>query len=168
MNKPMMSGAAMPGLAASAIEYMLDIGQRSVLFLDVMRQRGDQYREHIAQTAPNVLNYAAELVMDGRKLEQPVNYALGAHYSAKGCGDRPQSPAVRRRRPPRGSRSGDRRLQGRQRDRRRDEGRSSLLLHRLPAGTYAGANHRKHRAGGSAVHRESDGSASRTPTASLA
>ena len=76
MNKPMMSGAAMPGLAASAIEYMLDIGQRSVLFLDVMRQRGDQYREHIAQTAPNVLNYAAELVMDGRKLEHPVNYAL--------------------------------------------------------------------------------------------
>ena len=66
----------MPGLAASAIEYMLDIGQRSVLFLDVMRQRGDQYREHIAQTAPNVLNYAAELVMDGRKLEHPVNYAL--------------------------------------------------------------------------------------------
>jgi pimeloyl-ACP methyl ester carboxylesterase len=76
MNKPMMSGAAMPGLVASAMEYMLDIGQRSVLFLDVMRQRGDQYREHIAQTAPNVLNYAAELIMDGRKLEQPVNYAL--------------------------------------------------------------------------------------------
>jgi len=66
----------MPGLVASAMEYMLDIGQRSVLFLDIMRQRSDQYREHIAQTAPNVLNYAAELVMDGRKLEHPVNYAL--------------------------------------------------------------------------------------------
>ena len=66
----------MSGLVASAVEYMMDAGQRSVLFLDVMRQRGDQYREHIAETAPNVLNYAVELIMDGRKLEGPVNYAL--------------------------------------------------------------------------------------------
>jgi hypothetical protein len=43
-----------------------------VLFLDIMRQRGDQYREHVAQTAPHVLSYAAELIIDGRKLEQPV------------------------------------------------------------------------------------------------
>jgi hypothetical protein len=55
---------------------MVDAGQRSVLFLDVMRRRGDQYREHIAQTAPHVLQYAAELIIDGRKLDEPVNYAL--------------------------------------------------------------------------------------------
>jgi pimeloyl-ACP methyl ester carboxylesterase len=55
---------------------MVDAGQRNVLFLDVMRQRGDQYREHIAQTAPHVLQYAAELVIDGRKLAEPVNYVL--------------------------------------------------------------------------------------------
>ena len=47
---------------------MVDIGQRSVLFLDVMRQRGDQYREHVAETAPHVLDYAVELIVDGRKL----------------------------------------------------------------------------------------------------
>ena len=45
----------MSGLVASAVEYMVDAGQRSVLFLDIMRQRGDQYREHVAQTAPHVL-----------------------------------------------------------------------------------------------------------------
>jgi pimeloyl-ACP methyl ester carboxylesterase len=55
---------------------MMDAGQRSVLFLDVMRRRGDQYREHVAQTAPHVLQYAAELIIDGRKLDEPVNYAL--------------------------------------------------------------------------------------------
>ena len=55
---------------------MVDAGQRSVLFLDVMRQRGDQYREHVAETAPHVLNYAVELIIDGRKLDEPVNYAL--------------------------------------------------------------------------------------------
>ncbi|SCB51492.1 Protein of unknown function [Bradyrhizobium shewense] len=64
------------GLVASAVEYMVDAGQRSVLFLDIMRQRGDQYREHVAQTAPHVLQYAAELITDGRKLDEPVNYAL--------------------------------------------------------------------------------------------
>jgi pimeloyl-ACP methyl ester carboxylesterase len=60
----------------SMIEYALDTGQRNVLFWDVMRQRGDQYREHLEETAPHVLHYQVELVMDGRKLERPVNYAL--------------------------------------------------------------------------------------------
>src|SRR5712675_1713894 len=76
MDKPMLSGDPMSGLVASAVEYMIDAGQRSVLFLDILRRRGDQYQEHIAQTAPHVLQYAAELIIDGRKLDEPVNYAL--------------------------------------------------------------------------------------------
>jgi hypothetical protein len=63
---------------------MVDAGQRSVLFLDILRQRGDQYREHVAQTAPNVLSYAVELIIDGRNLEQPVNYALVRIIPPKG------------------------------------------------------------------------------------
>ncbi|MGX1261295.1 DUF3141 domain-containing protein [Sinorhizobium fredii] len=61
---------------ADAFAYSLDAWQRSILFLDVLRQRGEQYEEHTAQTAPHVLNYEAELVVDGRKLDKPVNYAL--------------------------------------------------------------------------------------------
>ncbi len=61
---------------APAMEYMTDAAQRSVLFWDVMRQRGNQYREHLAETAPHVLDYHAELVIDGRTLDRPVNYAL--------------------------------------------------------------------------------------------
>ena len=64
------------GLWGAAVEYMIDATQRSVLFWDVMRQRGNQYRQHLAETAPHVLDYGAELVVDGRKLERPVNYAL--------------------------------------------------------------------------------------------
>lgn len=75
-DKQTVSSGSMSGLVASAIEYMTDAGQRSVLFLDILRQRGDQYREHLAQTAPHVLDYAAELIIDGRTLAQPVNYAL--------------------------------------------------------------------------------------------
>jgi hypothetical protein len=55
---------------------MVDAAQRSVLFWDVMRQRGNQYCEHLAEVAPHVLDYAVELVVDGRTLERPVNYAL--------------------------------------------------------------------------------------------
>src|SRR5438270_9306522 len=73
---PALPGGAMSGVVASAVEYMIDAGQRSVLFLDILRRRGDQYQEHIAQTAPHVLQYAAELIIDGRKLDEPVNYAL--------------------------------------------------------------------------------------------
>src|SRR5258707_710284 len=83
-DKLELPGGAMSGLVAKAVEYMVDAGQRSVLFLDIMRQRGDQYREHVAQPAPHVLSYAAELIIDGRKLEEPVNYALVRIIPPKG------------------------------------------------------------------------------------
>ncbi|HEU0081308.1 MAG TPA: DUF3141 domain-containing protein [Bradyrhizobium sp.] len=76
IDKPATSGNALPGLFASALEYLVDTGQRNVLFLDVMRRRGEQYRKHLAETAPHVLNYDVELLADGRTLPRPVNYAL--------------------------------------------------------------------------------------------
>src|SRR5258708_8111018 len=76
MDNAALPGGPMSGLVASAVEYMMDAGQRSVLFLEVLRRRGDQYREHVAQTAPHVMQYAAEMIVDGSKLDEPVNYAL--------------------------------------------------------------------------------------------
>jgi pimeloyl-ACP methyl ester carboxylesterase len=64
------------GIFAPAMEYMIDTAQRSVLFWDVMRQRGNQYREHMTETAPHVLDYKVELIVDGRTLDRPVNYVL--------------------------------------------------------------------------------------------
>jgi hypothetical protein len=61
---------------APAVEYMADAAQRSILFWDVMRQRGNQYREHLAQAAPHVLNYQGELVVDEfrryQSLREPI------------------------------------------------------------------------------------------------
>ena len=76
MEKPELPGTAIPGVFAAAFEYLMDAGQRSVLFLDVMRRRGEQYREHLSETVPHVLNYEIELVADGRTLDRPVNYGL--------------------------------------------------------------------------------------------
>ena len=64
------------GAFGPAVEYMVDAAQRGVLFWDVMRQRGNQYREHAAEKVPHVLDYEAELVIDGRTLPRPVNYVL--------------------------------------------------------------------------------------------
>jgi hypothetical protein len=64
------------GIFAPVMEYMVDAAQRSVLFWDVMRQRGNQYRQHLAETAPHVLDYEVELVLSGKTLDRPVNYGL--------------------------------------------------------------------------------------------
>src|SRR4051795_12995580 len=75
-DHPANFGRALPEIFASGLEYLVDTGQRNVLFLDVMRQRGLRYREHLAETAPHVLVYEVELIEDGRRLSPPVNYAL--------------------------------------------------------------------------------------------
>ena len=57
-------------------QYWLDAWQRSILCLDVLRERGNTYLEHSAKEAPHVLHFKAEVVHDGRTLKRPVNYAL--------------------------------------------------------------------------------------------
>jgi pimeloyl-ACP methyl ester carboxylesterase len=57
-------------------EYLVDAGQRTVLFWDVIRQRGNQYLEHMARETPHVLQFDCGLVVDGRTLPEPVNYGL--------------------------------------------------------------------------------------------
>src|SRR5215467_15611313 len=72
------------GFFGAAMDYAIDAVQRTVLFWDVLRQRGNQYREHLAETVPNVLNYEAELIIDGRTLKRPVNYGLVRIVPPKG------------------------------------------------------------------------------------
>lgn len=60
----------------AAYDYAVDTLQRSVLYADVMRQRGNQYHRHMAKRHPNVLSMKSELVLDGREFDRPVNYGL--------------------------------------------------------------------------------------------
>ena len=62
--------------ATAAAGYAVDAWQRNVLYSDIRRQRGNQYREHLQEQAPNVLDFAAESVMSGLELPRPVNYGL--------------------------------------------------------------------------------------------
>jgi len=62
--------------ASSAAAYLVDAWQRSILTLDVLRERGNQYLEHEKSGSPPVLVFEHEVVVDGRSLPKPANYAL--------------------------------------------------------------------------------------------
>lgn len=57
-------------------EYMVDAIQRSVLFLDLLRQRGNQQIEITSRPMATVLLFEYELLMSGKLLPRPINYAL--------------------------------------------------------------------------------------------
>ncbi|OGT47938.1 MAG: hypothetical protein A3E83_08875 [Gammaproteobacteria bacterium RIFCSPHIGHO2_12_FULL_41_20] len=65
-----------PALLPSLAEYLVDSLQRHILFVDILRKRGNHYLEHVAAGQPPVLIFSYHLLMDGRKLEKPVNYGL--------------------------------------------------------------------------------------------
>lgn len=71
-------------LSQSAWSYGVDAWQRSILYADVRRQRGNQYHAHQQEAVPNVLSFPAELVMSGLDLPRPVNYALVRITTAAG------------------------------------------------------------------------------------
>ena len=57
-------------------QYAVDFTQRTLIFWDTLRQRGNNFIEHERLGLPPVLHFEHELVMDGRDFDRPVNYAL--------------------------------------------------------------------------------------------
>ena len=64
------------GFGRAAVSYWRDSVERNILYWDVMRERGNQYLEHMEQTKPNVLGFETEVLVDGRTLPNPTNYEL--------------------------------------------------------------------------------------------
>ncbi len=63
-------------IAEEAVEYFTDACQKSILFTDILRKRGNNYFKHLALGQPPVLIFDYKMVLDGRTFEKPVNYAL--------------------------------------------------------------------------------------------
>ena len=59
-----------------AERYAVDFFQRSILFWDALRQRGNDYVERSNKGATPVMKYSYETIVDGRTSAKPVNYAL--------------------------------------------------------------------------------------------
>jgi len=76
-SAPALPAPASPrSLPGQAMAYWYDRLQRSVLLLDVMRQRGNDFLDHSEAGKPPVLTFDYETVLDGRTFERPANYAL--------------------------------------------------------------------------------------------
>ncbi|WP_246130091.1 DUF3141 domain-containing protein [Nitrospirillum pindoramense] len=91
-TEPSPFAAPWASLAQQAVDYWVDAGQRSLLFLDVLRQRGNDHFQHMDDAWPNVLSFPYELVLDGRTLDRPVNYCLMRILPPA---DRPTNPRLR-------------------------------------------------------------------------
>ena len=57
-------------------EYLVDALQRNILFLDLLRQRGDEQIEITSRPMATVLRFDHEVLMSGRSLPRPINYSL--------------------------------------------------------------------------------------------
>jgi pimeloyl-ACP methyl ester carboxylesterase len=59
-----------------ALRYAIDAMQRSLLFWDTLRERGNDWIAHERAGKPPLLHYEWELLADARTYERPCNYAL--------------------------------------------------------------------------------------------
>ena len=117
---------------APYFNYIQDAFERSILFLDILRQRGNDYLEQSSRTAPHVLSFGFNLLIDGRTPPKPVNYALVEIV--------PPTDVTIGFRSARRSWTRHWRDEAGQRGWRCHGGRPCLLLCRLPAETDAGTD----------------------------
>jgi hypothetical protein len=75
-NGPVKALLGLPGLPGQVFDYWLDRSQRTLLMLDVMRERGNAIIEHEQQGKPALLTFESEMILDGRTFDRPANYAL--------------------------------------------------------------------------------------------
>jgi len=81
-------------MLGAALEYWTDAAQRGLLFLDTLGERADIYLEQSEKEAPHVLTFPAEALIDGRKLERPVNYVLARVLPLDDVAANPRKPPV--------------------------------------------------------------------------
>lgn len=68
--EPHSEATAAPG------SYQRDVWERSILFLDTLRQRADNMRDHEHAGMPPLLDFKYETLLDARRFDTPANYAL--------------------------------------------------------------------------------------------
>ena len=74
-NNALLPPWATMGFGAAA-EYATDFWQRSLIFLDILRQSGNQQAEMTSRPINAVPIYDYEIILRGDSLPRPVNYAL--------------------------------------------------------------------------------------------
>ena len=68
--------SAKPAPPADPVAYGRDLWERSVLFLDTLRERADNMIAHERAGMPPLLDFKYETLLDARNFDHPANYAL--------------------------------------------------------------------------------------------
>jgi hypothetical protein len=69
--------AVMPQMGAPLVsEYLTDAFQRTVLYLDLLRRRGNEQEEMTSRPMATVLRFDHEILISGRSLQKPINFSL--------------------------------------------------------------------------------------------
>ena len=136
--------------AADWQEYLTDLGQRSVLFWDTLRQRGDNSLAHERAGYPLLLKFDHQTLVDGMDLPRPVNYSLLQRLPAT---RRQPAAASHHHRPPWRPRRRHWWIQTGFGHRREPARRSPHLLHRLQPCPCTRADAGGHRQRPGAIYR---------------
>jgi hypothetical protein len=75
-------------------DYMVDAFQRRVLFLDLLRQRGNEAIAMESRPMATVLRFGHEVIMSGKSLPRPMNYALSRIIAPPGVVTNPNKRPV--------------------------------------------------------------------------
>jgi hypothetical protein len=65
-----------PGAATALRDYVVDAAERSVLFLDILRERGNEQADMASRPLATVLTFGHEILLSGKGLRRPINYSL--------------------------------------------------------------------------------------------
>ena len=91
-QNPFASSSANP--MAALPEYLVDAFQRSVLFFDLLRQRGNEQVEITSRPMATVLRFDHEVLMSGHSLPRPINYSLSRIVPPPGAAIDPRKRPV--------------------------------------------------------------------------
>jgi uncharacterized protein DUF3141 len=75
-NKTDINHVTESGMLNDTLEYQVDWLQRSVMYLDTLRERANIMLKHEQAGLPPVLDFEYETILDARQFDTPVNYAL--------------------------------------------------------------------------------------------
>ncbi len=87
------------GGSEAALKYQIDLWQRSVLFLDILRERANNMLAHEQAGLPPLLDFETETILDARGFKRPANYALlritgSGKDGAESCLDPDKCPVI--------------------------------------------------------------------------
>ena len=65
-----------PAAVTALKDYVADAAERSVLLMDILRERGNEQADMTSRPLATVLTFGHEILVSGKGLKRPINYSL--------------------------------------------------------------------------------------------